>query len=167
MIILECILDKNKLRIRFNSYIDDEGKIFYNVYNNEYNCQFPKDIRKNGTFYKIDDNDLIIIESENKMPFYKIKNKKNILILNDEESSIYKSNYTSDFIKKDILDISTLKIFDISECVVCLSTSSSIIFIPCAHMCVCNDCYNGIKKTKNCCPLCRKDIKKIIFNNKV
>ena len=157
MIILECITAKKKLRIRFNCFIDSDGKIFNNVYNNLYNCQFPKNIREDGRFYKIEDNDLVIVES--KTPFYKIK-KNNIIILDDEESKKYK--ITSE---KNIIDISNLKIFDIGECVVCLSVSSSVIFIPCAHMCVCGDCYIGIKKTKNCCPLCRKNITKTIVNS--
>jgi len=156
MIILECITYKKKLRIRFNCFIDNEGKIFNNVYNNLYNCQFPKNIREEGRFYEINDNDLVIVESNT--PFYKIRTN-NIRILSEDESKIYqiKSN-------KELVDISTLKIFDIGDCVVCLSVSSSIIFIPCAHMCVCSDCYNGIKKTKNCCPLCRRNIIKTIEN---
>jgi ferredoxin-fold anticodon binding domain-containing protein len=160
MIILECITEKKKLRIRFNCFIDSEGKIFNNVYNNQYNCQFPKNIREDGKIYEVKDDDLIIVES--KTPFYKIK-KNNIRILDDEESKIYKTK-SENKTEKNILDISTLKIFDIGECVVCLSVPSSIIFIPCAHMCVCNDCYGGIKKTKNCCPLCRKNITKTIIN---
>ena len=161
MIILECIKEKNKLRIRFNSFIDSEGKVFTNVYNNMYNCQFPKDIRENGRFYEINDNDMIIVDS--KTPFYKIK-KNNIRILTDEEAKVYQCNSTNK-IPQNTVDISQLKIFDVAECVVCLSVSSSVIFIPCAHMCVCNDCYIGIKKTKNCCPLCRRNITKIIMNN--
>jgi hypothetical protein len=161
MIILECITEKNKLRIRFNSFIDNEGKIFTNVYNNEYNCQFPKNIREDGRFYEVNDNDMIIIESNT--PFYKIK-KNNIRILTEEESKIYKTNSQNKNQSSVKDDISNLKIYDIAECVVCLSTPSSIIFIPCAHMCVCNDCYQGIKKTKNCCPLCRRNITKIISN---
>jgi len=105
---------------------------------------------------------MIIVDIESKTPFYKIK-KNNIRILNDEESKIYQKN-SENKNEKDILDISKLKIFDIAECVVCLSVSSSIIFIPCAHMCVCSDCYDGIKKTKNCCPLCRRNITKTIIN---
>lgn len=160
MIILECIKEKNKLRIRFNSFIDEEGKVFTNVYNNLYNCQFPKNIRENGKFYEINDNDMIIVDSNT--PFYKIK-KNNIRILTDEESKKYQTN-SQNKNKEEILDISNLKIFDIAECVVCLSIPSSIIFIPCAHMCVCTECYQGIKKTKNCCPLCRRNITKIITN---
>jgi ferredoxin-fold anticodon binding domain-containing protein len=158
--------DKNKLRIRFNCFVDNEGKIFTNVYNNEYNCQFPKNIRENGKFYEVNDDDVIIVES--KTPFYKIK-KNNIRILSEEESKIYESKKEDkkDNKEKNILDLSKLKIFDVAECVVCLSVSSSIIFIPCAHMCVCKDCYNGIKKTKNCCPLCRRNITKIIDNEKL
>ena len=160
MIILECILDKRKLRIRFHSYINDEdNKTYTNVYNNDYNCQFPKDIRKDGTFYEINDNDIHLIGDGDKTPFYKIK-KNNIRILTEEESKKY--------IKKDItglgIDIANLKIFDISECVICLSEISSLIFIPCAHRCVCSTCYEGLKKIKNCCPLCRRNITHIIKN---
>ena len=39
MIILKCISDKNKLRIKFYCFINEENKI--------YNCKFPKDIRVN------------------------------------------------------------------------------------------------------------------------
>jgi ferredoxin-fold anticodon binding domain-containing protein len=156
MIILECITYKKKLRIRFNCFIDNEGKIFNNVYNNLYNCQFPKNIREEGRFYEIHDNDLVIVESNT--PFYKIRTN-NIRILSEDESKIYQTKSN-----KELVDISTLKIFDIGDCVVCLSVPSSIIFIPCAHMCVCSDCYNGIKKTKNCCPLCRRNIIKTIEN---
>lgn len=158
MIILECVKDKNKLRIRFNSFIDNEGKVFTNVYNNIYNCQFPKNIRENGRFYEIEDNDLIIVDSIT--PFYKIK-KKNIRILSDEESKIYKKNN----VKEE--DISELKIYEIGDCVVCLSIPSNIIFIPCGHMCVCNECYQGLKKIKNCCPLCRRNITKVITNDNI
>ena len=164
MIILECITEKNKLRIRFNSFIDNEGKIFTNVYNNQYNCQFPKNIREDGRFYEVNDNDMIIVESNT--PFYKIK-KNNIRILTEEEEKIYKVNSQNKNQQSVKDDISNLKIYDIAECVVCLSIPSSIIFIPCAHMCVCNDCYQGIKKTKNCCPLCRRNITKIISNPNV
>ena len=35
-------IDKSKLRIRFYSFTNEDGKVFTNVYNNNYNCRFPK-----------------------------------------------------------------------------------------------------------------------------
>ena len=60
MIILECVLEKKKLRIKFHSFVDEEGKIFTNVYDNSYNCQFPKDIRSNGRFFSIPNDDMYL-----------------------------------------------------------------------------------------------------------
>jgi hypothetical protein len=161
MIILECILDRKKLRIRFHSFINNEdGKVYLNVYNNDYNCQFPTDIRENGCFYEIGDNDIHLISDGIRSPFYKIT-KRNIRILTNEERKKYQKPDNTGL----GIDISNLKIYDISECVVCLSETSSMIFIPCAHRCVCEACYEGIKKVKNCCPLCRRNITHVIKNN--
>lgn len=155
MIILQCILDKKKLRIRFHSYINDEDqKIFTNVYDNSYNCQFPKDIREEGRFYEIKDRDMCLIDDGMKTPFYKVK-KQNIRILSEEESEQYKE-------KETVIDITSLKIYDAIDCVVCLSVESNVVFIPCAHRCVCKECYSGIKTTKNICPLCRQNIARCI-----
>ena len=159
MIILECIEIKKKLRIRFHSYINNENVVYTNVYDNIYNCQFPKNIREKGKFYEINDEDINLISNNRITPFYKIK-KNNIRILTDEESAkfIKKNN-----INEIITDISKLNIYKSIECVVCLNEKSNIIFIPCAHKCVCSECYKGIK---NSCPLCRRKITNII-NNKL
>lgn len=42
MIILKCILEKNKLRVKFHSYINYNNIVYNNAYNNDYNCKFPK-----------------------------------------------------------------------------------------------------------------------------
>ena len=156
MIILQCVSEKNKLRIRFHCYVDDEGKIFMNVYNNDYNCQFPKNIRVEGLFYQIPDNDMSIIDDGKKTPFYKVS-KNNIKILSTEEAKIY--NKTDNF---NDLDVSKLKLYEVAECVICFSEPSSIIFIPCAHNALCKNCYESVKKCNNKCPLCRKNICNII-----
>ena len=155
MIILQCISQKNKLRIRFHCYVDEESKIYMNVYNNDYNCQFPKNIRIEGLFYQIDDNDMNIVNDGVRTPFYKVS-KNNIRILTEEESKIYNEN------KTDEIDISKLKLYEEAECVICFSEPSSIIFIPCAHRATCATCYDSIKKCNNKCPLCRKNILNII-----
>ena len=52
-IILKCVKDKSKLRIKFHSYVDETGKHYSDVYNNKYNCRFPRNLRKENTYYKI------------------------------------------------------------------------------------------------------------------
>jgi len=156
MIILKCILEKNKLRIKFHCFINEENKIYNNVYNNNYNCKFPKDIRANNRYYKVNDDDISLISDTNKQPFYNI-NKKNIIIMSEEEVN---------HLLNPVIDISMMKIFDCDECVVCMEVNSEVIFIPCAHRCVCVKCYDNIKKVKNCCPICRKNIIQTVIENK-
>ena len=156
MIILKCILEKNKLRIKFHCFIDGENKIYNNVYNNNYNCKFPKDIRVNNRYYKVNDDDISLTSDDNKQPFYNI-NKKNIIIMTEAEVNnlLY-----------PVLDISTMKIYDCDDCVICMDNSSQVIFITCAHRCVCVNCYESIKKVKNSCPICRKDIVRTVIDDK-
>ncbi len=160
MIILQCIKDKSKLRIRFYCYIDNEKKMFTNVYNNNYNCKFPKDIRENGRFYKVNDEDISLINDYTRAPFYNI-NKKNIEILSQDEISLL--GIDSNGLNTKI-DIATLKIYDVNECVVCLTNQTSVIFIPCAHRCVCMECYKMMAKIKDKCCLCRREINQVIEN---
>jgi hypothetical protein len=155
MIILKCILEKKKLRIKFHCFINDENKIYNNVYNNNYNCKFPKDIRENGRYYKVNDNDISLTNDSNKQTFYNI-NKKHITIMTEEEVNT---------LLNPIVDVSNLKIFDAGECIICMEVDSKVIFIPCAHRCVCVNCYESIKKIKNCCPICRRDIIQTVIEN--
>ena len=141
-IILKCVLEKKKLRIKFYRFIDEEGSIFTNAYNNSYNCQFPKDIRIEGRFFEIGGNDLISVINRGK-PFYRV-NKKNIKIL---------ENYLDpDF------NIDNIKVYTVDECVVCYCEKPNVILLPCGHQCTCLECFELISKDKNKCPLCRKSI---------
>jgi len=45
-----------------------------------------------------------------------------------------------------------------SICVVCLERPRAMVCLPCAHLCLCQECSVGIK---NQCPLCREGVKKI------
>lgn len=152
MIILKCISENSKLRIKFHCYIDSENKTYTNVYDNSYNCQFPRNIRQDGSYYSIEDCDMTLVSGINKQPFYKIKNS-NIKVL-------------SQFEVNKLLGIvlpTPSKIYEISDCVICFDNSSSVIFLPCAHRCVCSDCYSTlIKSTRVSCPICRSKILSII-----
>ena len=139
-ITLQCVKQHSKLRIKFYSFTDDEGKVFTNVYDNTLNCKFPRDIRKEGFFYEIGPDELELVSrfQGRQQAFYQVKTK-NIKVI---------PNFS--------VDLASIKIFEVNECVVCLSEASTEIFIPCGHRCTCKECYNHLP-TK-CCPLCRRDI---------
>lgn len=141
-IIIKCIKEKNKLRIKFHSYFDSEGTEYRGAYNNSYNCQFPKNIRIEGRFFEIGEDDLNTVITRGK-PFYRVS-KKNIKILD---------NYLD-----PEFDINKVKIFSLEECVVCMSVKPNVIFLPCGHQCTCKSCFDEIYKVYKSCPLCKKSI---------
>ena len=49
-IVLQCVKVGRKLRIRFHSFTDHEGKVYTGVYNQNYNTMFPRDIREEGKY---------------------------------------------------------------------------------------------------------------------
>jgi hypothetical protein len=149
MIILTCIKEGSKLRIKFHSFINQENQRFTNVYNNNYNCMFPKEIRQAGTFYKVPDSDIRLANRPNGKPYYSVK-RSNIVVMTDVEKQ--------QFLNPIVTDLSTIKIFDAGDCVICLSVESSVVFIPCGHRCTCPDCNATLKRTKFCCPVCREKI---------
>lgn len=139
---LVCVVEQRKLRIRFHSYIDSNGKVFTNVYNNEYNCQFPRDLRKEGRIFELDDDALHLCA--NQKPFYRVSTS-NIRII--EESC-------PDGVAEPA------QLFDVQECVICLENTPSVICLPCAHFCMCSSCFTQLpsKGDKPPCPLCRRTI---------
>ncbi len=136
---LVCVKEKNKLRIKFHKFIDDDGKEYFNLYDTTYNCQFPKYMRVEGYFYEVEENSVSLIKRGNNKPFYNIISD-NIKILNTP--------------------LEPIKIYLIPECCVCLSEESSITFFPCGHKCICSICNNSL--TKRICPICRRNINSII-----
>jgi len=44
------------------------------------------------------------------------------------------------------------------KCSVCFTNKSNIIFIPCGHLCICNDCNNRCAQyNMSFCPICRSN----------
>ena len=165
-ITLECVKDKSKLRIRFHSFTDDEGKVYTNVYDNSFNCKFPRSIREEGRFYEIGPEDLSIAAGRGK-PFYNVK-FNDIKIVNADAVAMKphsaavsrKRKAPSAATETDavIFDVASMKIFEVTECVICISCEPTEVLIPCAHKCLCKDCYVSLAKTKSGCPLCRRNI---------
>lgn len=137
-IILKCVKAAGKLRIRFHHYVDTEGKVYANAYNDTYNCQFPRDIRAEGKYYEIPEDDLKLSRGPS-APFY-VVGKKNIKIIETDPAEALKD----------------IKIFAIEECVICLADKPNRVYIPCGHQCVCSTCDSPASLKK--CPLCRRQI---------
>jgi hypothetical protein len=144
-VILQCIPEGRKLRVRFHQFIDKDGKTFTNVYNNNYNCRFPKNIRKEGCFYEIPDTDITLNTGRGK-PYYIVK-KNNIKILSDVQEN------------REV-DIN-ITVYEVNECVICLDSKPEKVFYPCGHQCCCNACIIGLRNSTNKCPLCRRNIDSI------
>ena len=157
MIILYCIKESSKLRIKFHSFINQENERFTNVYNNNYNCMFPRDIREEGKFYKVPDQDIRLANRVNGKPFYTIK-RSNISIMTEQE----KQALLNPTVNADAALGTPIRIFDAGDCVVCLSVISSIAFIPCGHRCVCAACNIQLKQSNYRCPVCREKITNFI-----
>lgn len=125
-VILTCIKENNKLRI----------KIITPGYYNDANCQFPKNIRKEGMKYIVPYSDITLASGSSGKYFYRVK-KTNIRICNNEE----------------LLD----KVFDVDNdpCVICLTNDKKWVIIPCGHYILCDECNNFVIDTNQKCPICR------------
>lgn len=54
------------------------------------------------------------------------------------------------------------------KCAICLDNDANTIFIPCRHMCLCEDCGKILIKSNNeVCPICRKPYSSLIAYNKM
>jgi len=140
-ITLQCVKEGSKLRVRFFSYTDDEGTVYKNAYDDSLNCQFPRDIRREGYFYEISPEDLSLSTTRGKS-FYVVRARGIKVVPN--------------------IDLSSMKIFEIQECVICMTNDTSGILCPCGHKCVCVECSALFEKNVAKCPICRAVIATIL-----
>lgn len=187
VITLHCVRQGSKLRIRFHSFTNAAGKIYSNVYNNSYNCQFPRDIRREGRYYQIGHEDLQLVAGGSRTPFYRIS-KNNIRILprgpddrlveeappseiidptptgkGKGKGTKKKASPVADRVEEVVERPTT--VFEVTECVICMSSVPDTIFLPCAHLCTCLGCYTDMRKmARPMCPLCRRTIYNVIPN---
>lgn len=116
-VILKCVKDNGKLRIK----IESDG-YFKNA-----NCRFPKNLRLDGIKYTCPSQNIKLIRSAKGTYYYSIKNK-NIKILNSLHNHIEK--IYGDDIEED--------------CVICLSDKKNTVFSPCGHYVCCEICSSKI-----------------------
>ena len=49
-----------------------------------------------------------------------------------------------------------------AECLICLTENKDTLIMPCAHLCVCENCGKELVKAKHTCPICRGNISSLI-----
>jgi hypothetical protein len=128
-VFLRCIDDHGKLRVR----IMNPG--FYT----SANCQFPRDLRVDGRYFRVSPEHIKLITTRGKY-YYSIKNKKDIEIV----------------VQKDVPEYiaPSLKVYeDIEqeECLLCYDAPKETVFSPCGHFYTYSSC--SVKCSK--CPICR------------
>lgn len=130
-VFLQCLADGSRLRVR----------IISPNYFNDLNCQFPRQIRKEGRVYKVKPSQIKLMKRPG-TDFYSIKQAKDIIIV-DEEAQITK-------VEKIFQDEST------ENCCICLDEKKYYVFSQCGHYYVCKSCYDSSPFEK--CPICRSVI---------
>ena len=131
---LHCVGTAARPRIRIAAYITDTGIRYNDVYDDALNCQFPKDIRALGKVFIVPAQNVTLKTNANGKSWYTVK--------------------TAGI--EEILDASPPdKVYEVAtECVICMSEESAIVFAPCGHLCTCVSCSAQIR---NCC-ICRTRI---------
>ena len=129
---LKCSNIGNKLRVR----IITPG--FYS----SANCQFPRDLRVDGRYFRVSPKHINLITTRGKY-YYSIKNKSYIEII--------------DYSKVPEFIAPKIKIYEDTEqeeCLLCYDAPKQSIFSPCGHFYTCTSC--SIKCNK--CPICRQPV---------
>ena len=93
----------------------------------------------------------------------------NINVNNNEEHKIIDNNTNKNNVEHEQIGQNVLNpILNSDEqrlhhfCVVCLLNPSKIIFVPCGHKCICQNCYEERKNQLKNCPICRRAIENIL-----
>ncbi len=131
---LHCVVERNRVRVRIAAYIDDQGRRYVDVYNNAWNCRFPRELRSVGRKFLVPDGSVKLQLAKNGGAFYSVSTA-GIETLSEV--------------------VTVERIYEISpECVVCMEATSDLVFAPCGHFCTCHICGD---KLQRCC-ICREII---------
>ena len=87
-----------------------------------------------------------------------------------KESDLYPKNLnksfnpeSNEFFKEfEPINVESVTLKKGNLCVYCGTNPSKIIFSPCGHRCLCQNCYNTSKRRIKNCPICRKEINNFI-----
>ena len=144
-VLLRCVLEGKKVRVRFEAYVDEHGVKHHNAYWSTLNCQFPRRLRVAGRRFAVDALDVSLSTSAKSAPFYHVRTR-NLHVLSDPEV---------DTVHRE------------AECVACMDRPPSKVLVPCGHLCLCAACFETLEEQSRCervrCPLCRQHVGTTIF----
>jgi len=133
LVFFECVKEKaSRLRIRIVS----PG------YNPEANCQFPRNIRREGAKYSAPSSCIRFARGSAGKFFYRVS-KTGIKVLTDEVMIQQK------------VSLSHVYEEECKDCVVCFDNEHDVVIVPCGHYCLCHSCAKEIEKSTKKCPMCR------------
>lgn len=138
VVLLHCVKEGTKVRVRISAFIDQQGKTHTGVYNNDLNCQFSRALRVEGRCFRVPDENVKLCGGSGKRLFYSIS-AKNIEIVSDIQSIAH-----------------VYKVCE--ECVVCMEKPVEVILSPCGHSSTCSHC---AARLVQCC-ICRGAIAAIL-----
>lgn len=138
-VIFECLKVSGKLRVR----------IITPGYNQDANCQFPRDIRQIGRFYSAPASMVKMARGPAGKFFYRVNDRSRITIL-QSKPVLNKEDYKFEG-----------KVYesDMEECLICMENPHDVILVPCGHYCLCKECSSRIGGK---CPLCRSVVDLVI-----
>jgi hypothetical protein len=140
-VILQCIKEKNKLRM----------KILTNSYYTNANCQCPKNIRIANMKYYVKKSNIVLTKHNNSGKYFYRINGTIIPFETNNDNTIIPTTIFND--ETELI------------CIVCFENPKNIIYNPCGHYNMCNECYSKLRK--KCCPTCRKDIISILLPEQI
>jgi len=144
-VVLECVSEGARLRMRIQSYEGRDGDVHHNVYNHEFNCQFPKALRARGRRFRVPAANVSLRGGGARKHFYNVRPEGFSII---DDGAAAPASASSETGRNVYVYASCV------ECAVCLAAPSSVVFIPCGHLACCEAC--GVK-LRNCC-ICRTPI---------
>jgi hypothetical protein len=142
-VLLQCVKEKNKLRVKMISSAPFIKGI---------NCQFPRNIRHEGMYYVVKTEGVIMRGS-----FYSAM-QKNIIVCQTYDMNEIKKYIDTLAITGQIIPGVIFGDDDDDDCIICMDQTKDSVFSPCGHYMTCSKCSI---KCKNC-PICRANIVSII-----
>jgi hypothetical protein len=139
LVYFQCVLDGSKLRVRITS----PG------YNGEANCQFPRNIRRNGLRYSTPASCVKFSRGSAGMFFYRVSKSGIVVLDNGDVETKVNRVYGED---------------DDPTCVICLTEERSVVVVPCGHYCMCSSCAKHIGTR---CPLCRGPVNLVVSRENI
>ena len=104
--------------------------------------------------YRIDNPKVTVMNKGDGKAFYKLSN----------DTTVYKQVLEGAVGKmsKEDLKKKGLKIFEETDCVVCLVEKPNMVYNICGHMCICKSCH-GLNKGSNKCVMCNTNNTQAFF----